>query len=295
MSTFSHWIDAARPKTLPAAVAPVLLGGALAWRHADPALPPFLVALFCAVLIQIGTNFANDYYDARKGADTPDRVGFVRATASGLLAPSAVLRATWICMGLAFLAGLYLVWIGGWPILAIGVSGILFGILYTGGPYPLGYNGLGDLFVFLYFGLAAVMGTTYVLTGTWLVEAFWVALVPGALSVNILVVNNLRDIHTDRLAGKRTLGVLFGERLLQLEYTGLVLLAAAIPPHLWVREGYDGWILAPLLTLPLLSGPLRSVWTHADKSELNATLARTAAFMALYCALLAAMILLRLP
>lgn len=190
-------------------------------------------------------------------------------------------------MGTAFALGLTLVWHAGWPILLIGVLSILFGFLYTGGPFPLGYNGLGDVFVFLFFGLAAVMGTYYVMALRWSGESFWVALAVGALAVNLLVVNNLRDVETDRKAGKRTLGVLFGETALKVEYTLMVLLAYAIPPHLFVQEGYRWTVFLPVLALPLLIRPMHQVWTHTDKRALNGVLIATGAFLAVFSLLLA--------
>lgn len=287
MTTAHAWILAARPKTLGAAIAPVLLAGALAANHGVFDALPWALALSCALLIQIGTNFANDYFDHRKGADTPARIGFKRATSSGWITPQAMWRATVLTMAAAFVLGLTLVWHAGWPILLIGALSILFGFLYTGGPFPLGYNGLGDVFVFLFFGLAAVMGTYYVMALRWSAESFWVALAVGALAVNLLVVNNLRDVETDRKAGKRTLGVLFGETVLKVEYSLMVLLAYAIPPHLFVQEGYRWTVFLPVLALPLLIRPMRQVWTHTDKRALNGVLITTGAFLSVYSLLLA--------
>ncbi len=292
MTPISTWILAARPRTLPAAIAPVLLGGALASRHGvfDPL--PWSIALTCAILIQIGTNFANDYFDFKKGADTPDRVGFIRASASGLIAPERMWLATKQTMLAAFLLGLLLVFHAGWVILLIGVLSILFGFLYTGGPYPLGYNGLGDVFVFIFFGIVAVMGTYYVQALDWSMESFWVSLSVGALATNILVVNNLRDVNTDRVAGKRTLGVLLGESWLKAEYIGLILLALAIPPHLYFQEGYNLLIFIPFLSIPLVMKPLKTVLRHADKADLNHALVQTGQFLAAYSVLFALGILL---
>lgn len=241
-----------------------------------------LTVLLCAILIQIGTNFANDYYDFKKGADNDERIGFVRATSAGLVTPEAMLKATIITMFSAFIGGLYLVWIGGWVVLLIGLLSILFGILYTGGPYPLGYNGLGDLFVFIFFGIIAVMGTYYVHALHWSLFSFWASLPVGALAVNILVVNNLRDVGQDRLSGKRTLGVLLGEKALKWEYSLLLLLAYAIPFIILIRFESNLWILLPLLSLPLSLPLLNQIWNHDDKRSLNRTLERTAQFMVLY-------------
>ncbi len=241
-----------------------------------------LVVLLCAILIQIGTNFANDYYDFVKGADTAERIGFIRATSAGLVTPEAMLKATIITMSAAFILGLYLVWIGGWVILLIGLLSILFGILYTGGPFPLGYNGLGDLFVFIFFGIVAVMGTYYVHALQWSAISFWASLPVGALAVNILVVNNLRDVAQDKISGKRTLGVLLGERALKLEYTFLILLAFSIPWLLLTKPEVGLWILLPLLSLPLSIPLIVQIWKHDDKRILNRTLERTAQYMVLF-------------
>lgn len=281
-STFRVWLDAARPKTLAAAFVPVLIGGSLAYSHDSLLLWPTFIALLCAFLIQIGTNFANDYYDFIKGADTDKRLGFVRATASGFVTPQQMKIAMLVTMGAAFVLGLYLVWHGGWPILLIGIFSILMGIAYTGGPFPLGYNGLGDAFVFLFFGIIAVMGTYYLNTFSWSMQAFWASLTAGALSTNILVINNLRDVEEDRQTGKRTLGVLFGDRALKLEYAFMLLLSFAIPPHFFVQEGYAWPVLLPLLLLPLAALILKNVFFEADKRKLNRTLERTAQFMALF-------------
>lgn len=209
-SNFQVWLRAARPQTLTASVVPILVGASVAWSDQLFRWDTSLVALFCAFAIQIGTNFANDYYDFVKGADTPDRIGFERATSAGLISPKNMFNATCIAMGIAFLAGLYLVWIGGWIILLIGILSLLFGIAYTGGPYPLGYNGLGDLFVFIFFGLIAVTGTYYVNALEWSLLSLWASIPVGALCVNILVVNNLRDIDQDKIAGKKNTWCAFG-------------------------------------------------------------------------------------
>lgn len=251
------------------------------------------IALFCALLIQIGTNFANDYFDHQKGADREDRIGFTRATASGWVDPRTMWRATLLTMGIAFLAGLWLVWHAGWVILIMGVLSLLFGILYTGGPYPLGYNGLGDLFVFLFFGLVAVTGTYYVNALEWSVHAVWLAVPVGALCVNILVVNNLRDVEQDRITGKRTLGVLLGESALKTEYTLMLLAAWVVLPVLVLLYGYNAWILLPWAATPPAGRLLRTIWTHEKKEVLNHTLTRTGQLMVLYGLLLAIGLLLQ--
>ncbi|MFU8811898.1 MAG: 1,4-dihydroxy-2-naphthoate polyprenyltransferase [Balneolaceae bacterium] len=278
----SIWIEAARPKTLAAAFVPVLVGAAVAWHHGLLRWDATAVALFCAFAIQIGTNFANDYFDYIKGADTNERVGFARATATGLLSSRAMLTATIACMATAFLAGLYLVWIGGWVVLAIGLLSILFGILYTGGPFPLGYNGLGDLFVFIFFGIVAVAGTYYVNALQWSVESVVAAVPVGALAVAILIVNNLRDVHQDRKANKRTLGVLFGETFLKAEYLAMIILT--LPPLfiLHLLFGWSGWVFLPMLSLPWFIILSYDVLFHNDKPMLNKTLEQTAKAMALF-------------
>ncbi len=281
-SIFTIWVQAARPKTLAAAFTPVLVGAAIAFQDDALNAAATLVALWCAFLIQIGTNFANDYFDFVKGADTEERIGFERATAAGLIAPKTMLRATVLVMVIAFFSGLYLVWIGGWTVLIIGILSLIFGIMYTGGPFPLGYNGLGDVFVFLFFGIVAVMTTYYVNALEWSEATFWASLAVGALCTNILVINNLRDVVQDAKVGKRTLGVLFGDTALKCEYTLMLTLAFAIPPHFHVQLGYDTWIYLPFLSLPLALLHLRKVWLETHKPNLNKVLEQTAQLMAIY-------------
>ena len=279
---FTPWLSAARPQTLAAAFVPILIGASLAYSENTLRWDTTLVALFCAFAIQIGTNFANDYFDFVKGADTPDRIGFERATSAGTVSPKAMLNAAILMMTVAFLAGLYLVWIGGWVILIIGLLSLLFGILYTGGPFPLGYNGLGDLFVFIFFGIIAVMGTYYVNALEWSSISFWISLPVGALCVNILVVNNLRDVVQDKLSGKRTLGVLFGEMALKIEYLTMLAIAFIIPVFLYHFHNFSLWIMLSYLCLPIARKLNSQVWYHEDKRTLNQTLERTAQFMVLY-------------
>lgn len=286
------WIAASRPQTLPASVVPVLTGATLAHYHQLFRWDTTIVALICALLIQIGTNFANDYYDFIKGADREDRIGFTRATSAGLVTPEAMFRATYITMSIAFFTGLYLVWIAGWPVFLIGVFSLIFGVAYTGGPYPLGYNGLGDIFVFIFFGFAAVMGTYYVNALEWSADSVIASLPIGALAVNILVINNLRDIHQDVLSGKKTLGVLLGENALKAEYTLLIVLSFASLPILDIMFGYPVWIYLPCLSLPAAISLLKQVFFHDDKRTLNKTLERTAQYMVLFGVLFSAGILL---
>lgn len=293
-SQLKLWIQAARPQTLAAAFAPVCVGIALAIHDHSFALIPSLVALLCAFLIQIGTNFANDYFDFKKGADTEDRIGFDRATAMGLISAKKMRNATIITMTLAFILGLYLVWHAGWVILGIGIASLICGILYTGGPFPLGYNGLGDLFVFIFFGIVAVMGTYFVNALHWSIGSFWASLSVGALATNILVVNNLRDVEQDGPAGKNTLGVLFGENALRWEYLLMLLIALAIPPHFYVQLDYNWLIFIPYLSLPLATVLLYKIWFEEDKNKLNKGLEQTAQFMTLFSILFSAGILLDL-
>ena len=268
------WVLAARVPTLPAAVVPVLVGTATAWSEGFFRLGPFVAALLASLLIQIGTNLANDYFDFRKGADTSDRLGPVRVTQSGLVPPDAVRNATILTFGLAVLLGVYLSTVGGPPILVIGLLSIAAGVLYTGGPWPLAYHGLGDVTVFAFFGLVAVVGTTYLHAGSAWPAALVNALPVAVLVTAILVVNNLRDIATDRVAGKRTLAVRLGQRGTRVEYALLVAVAYLIPIVAWLVIGSPRWFWLPLLTLPLGVKLVRVVWSQEGR-PLNAALAGT--------------------
>ena len=285
------WVLAARPATLPAAVAPVLVGTAVAVhaRHFRPL--PFLAALVAAVLIQIGTNFANDLFDYHKGADTTARLGPVRVTQSGLISARAVAYATGLTFGAAVLVGLYLVAVGGLPILLIGLASIAAAILYTGGPWPLGYHGLGDVFVFIFFGLIAVTGTYYVQAGAVGGAAIAAAVPVGLLVTAILVVNNVRDIETDRAAGKRTLAVRLGRRASRVQYTLLVATAYAVPLLLWLAHVTSWLFWLPWLTAPLAYRLVRTVSTHADGPTLNRALKGTGRLNLLFGLLFAASLL----
>jgi 1,4-dihydroxy-2-naphthoate octaprenyltransferase len=293
------WLMAARPQTLPAGAAPVVLGAGLAVADGRFAALPAVAALLGALLIQVGTNLANDYFDAEKGADTDDREGFTRVTAGGLIEPRKVKLAMAGTYGLAFVVGIYLVAVGGLPIVVVGLSSILAGLLYTGGPYPYGYYGLGDFFVFLYFGVVAVAGTYYVQAaaavegfpvglpaGTVTPEALLVGAAAGGLSTAILVVNNVRDLETDRAAGKRTLAVLLGYRYSRVEFLATVGLAYAVPPVLWLGYGYSPAVMVSWLTLPLAGLVARTVLTRTDGEALNPALERTGQLFALYAVLL---------
>lgn len=271
------WVMACRPATLTAAVVPVMVGAAVSVNAVGIGglrLGALLAALFGSMMIQIGTNLANDVFDAEKGADTAERLGPTRVTQSGLLTPSEVRRGMVVAFGLATLAGVYLVASAGWPIVAIGLASIASGIAYTGGPYPLGYNGLGDVFVFLFFGLVAVCGTAFVSTGA-VPGLAWLAAVPvGALATAVLVVNNVRDRNTDVGAGKRTLVVRFGRRFGTVEYALLWAASWAVPVLLAARDGSPVRLL-PLLTIPAGIKLIRTVATTEGR-PLNATLANTA-------------------
>ncbi len=268
------WLLASRPKTLPAAAAPVLVGTALAWQLGGFRPGPALAALAGALLLQIGANLANDVYDYQQGADTADRLGPLRVTQAGLLAPAQVKTGMWLVFGLASLCGLYLVLAAGWPVVVIGLCSILAAIAYTGGPYPLGYHGLGEWFVFIFFGLAGVMGTCYVqaLRLSW--TALWAAVCMGLLTAAILVVNNLRDIVTDRAAGKRTLAARFGAAWARREYLALLVTAYLIPPALALVGAASPAVLLSWLSLPLALHLVHFVFTQEGR-PLNLALART--------------------
>ncbi|MDP0499659.1 MAG: 1,4-dihydroxy-2-naphthoate polyprenyltransferase [Verrucomicrobiota bacterium JB022] len=295
------WLLAARPKTLPAAIIPVLLGTALAWHaHQFDPLAASLALLF-ALLVQVGTNYANDYYDFVKGADTADRIGPTRATAAGLVKPEEMRRAMWLVFGLTFLVGCGLIPFGGWWLLVVGVASIACGWAYTGGPYPLGYNGLGDVFVFFFFGFVATMLTFYVQAQSWIGynwaqdaavlyigPAFWISIVPGALATNILVVNNLRDVGTDAMTGKRTLAVRFGRDFGVRQYQVLVILAAIVPLFLILDYQFGLWTLLPWLSLPLGLKLALTMGQAAEREGWLKRLAQSALFMLLYGVLLAA-------
>ncbi len=275
------WILAARPRTFPAALVPVMLGTALAMRDGAFALVPASLCLVFALLIQIGTNFANDYYDYMSGADSPDRIGPVRAVAAGLVEPEVMRRVMSGVFFAALLLGSVLILYGGWWLLFVGIASVFSGIAYTGGPYPLGYHGLGDLFVFLFFGIIAVMFTYYVQAGAFTLDSFFVSLAVGALTTNILVVNNLRDIETDRAAGKRTLAVWFGRRFSIIQYQIFFLTSLLIPVLLW-RFGFGWIVLLPVLCWPWTLLLRRQLTNAREGREYNQVLADTARFLLLY-------------
>jgi 1,4-dihydroxy-2-naphthoate polyprenyltransferase len=290
--SFRIWIMAARLRTLPAAVAPVLVGTALSWTDRDLRVGGFIAALVGAIFIQVGTNLSNDYSDARRGADTEDRLGPVRVTAGGLVPPRQVLVATYVSFGAAVLCGVYLIYLAGPILLAIGAASILAGVLYTGGPRPYGYEGLGEVFVFAFFGIVAVTGSYYVQTEevTWV--AFVLAVPVGLLASAILVVNNVRDLESDRRAGKRTLAVRLGRERARTLYALMVFGAFVTAPAPWAAGELSAWLALPLLLLPVAVVLTRVVREHTDGPTLNLALARTGMLQLGFCVLLSAGLLL---
>jgi len=286
------WLMAARIRTLPAAIAPVLVGTALAgWQHVFHPLR-FVAALIGAIFIQVGTNLSNDYSDARRGADAEDRLGPVRVTAGGLVPPRQVLIATYVSFGVAVLAGVYLVVVAGWQLLLVGAASILAGVLYTGGPKPYGYEGLGELFVFLFFGIVAVAGSYFVQVKHLDWKAFALAVPVGLLASAILVVNNFRDSDSDRRAGKRTLAVRLGRQRTRTMFAVIVYLAFVLAPVTWVFGPMKPWVLLPWLTLPLAAQIVREVRNRTDGPSLNQALAHTGMLQLAFCTLLSAGLLL---
>jgi 1,4-dihydroxy-2-naphthoate octaprenyltransferase len=288
-SPLKIWLLAARPRTLPAGVAPVLVGTALAIHEGTFRVGAFIAALLGAVFIQVGANLSNDYSDARRGADTEDRLGPVRVTAGGLVPPKQVLTATYVSFGLAVLCGIYLIAIAGWVILAIGAASILAGVLYTGGPRPYGYEGLGDVFVFLFFGLVAVTGSYYAQVEQLEWEAFALAVPVGLIAAAILDVNNIRDAPTDARVGKRTVAVRLGRSRARALYAFEIYVAFLAPLVVWLASDEVGpWVLLTWLALPLAVPLVRTVRQHDDGPTLNGALARTGMLQLGYCVLLSA-------
>jgi 1,4-dihydroxy-2-naphthoate octaprenyltransferase len=284
MSAAHIWFEAARPRTLPAAIAPVIVGSALAWHDGRFLPAPALLCLGFALLVQIGTNFANDYYDFMRGADTAARVGPRRAVAAGLVSPHTMKRVMMATFAASFLLGLGLVAWGGPWLIAIGVASILAGIAYTGGPYPLAYHGLGDLFVFIFFGLVAVGGTYFVQAGALTTEALLAGVPIGLLAANILVVNNYRDVETDAVAGKRTLVVRLGRGAARAQFI-LSLVVALAMPIVFVARGHPVWALLPLALTPLAWAHIRKLRESKTPGELIALLAATGKLLAIYAGL----------
>ncbi|MEZ0292220.1 MAG: 1,4-dihydroxy-2-naphthoate polyprenyltransferase, partial [Solirubrobacteraceae bacterium] len=282
------WLMAARPRTLPAAVAPVVVGTALAATEGTFKILTFLAALIGALFIQVGTNLSNDYSDARRGADTEDRLGPVRVTAGGLVPPRQVLRATYMAFGVAVLAGVYLIATAGWELLLVGAASILAGVLYTGGPRPYGYEGLGEVFVFLFFGVVAVAGSYFAQVERLEWEALVLAVPVGLLASAILVVNNVRDLETDRRAGKRTLAVRLGRERARALFVAMVVLAFVTAPLPWILGSLSPWLFLSWLAIPLAIPLIGIVRTRTDGPSLNGALAATGRLQLVFCVLLSA-------
>ncbi len=287
-SRLHAWVLAARPKTLWAGIAPVILAIAMAVEADALHWPSAWAALVGSILIQIGTNFANDYYDWVKGTDTADRIGPLRATQSGLIAPGAMKLAMIVAFGLVFIPGAYILYRGGWPFLAIGLISIACGVLYTGGPFPLGYIGLGDLFVLVFFGPVAVGGAYYLQAFALPPEVLVASLAPGLFSVAILTVNNLRDIDGDRIAGKKTLAVRFGTGFAKVEYvTSLVVATVVIPIYVCAATRGHFAVLMSMATIVVAIPAMKTVLTHSDGPTLNHTLAVTGKLLMVFTILFA--------
>ncbi len=281
------WRAAARPPTLTAAVAPVLVGTAAAIGDGVFSAGPFVAALFGAICLQIGANFANDVFDFERGADAGDRLGPPRATQVGLVTPTQMKVGMWAAFLLAFLAGIYLVVVAGWIVVVIGLASIVAGLIYTGGPWPVGYHALGDAFTFGFFGMVAVVGTYFVQAEA-APGVVWLAAVPVGCTVTaILVANNLRDLATDQAAGKTTLAVALGERGTRAWYVLLLAAAYGVAIALWPATGVEAWTLLVLASLPFAFAPLRAVAGGTVGRALNVTLVQTARFHLIFGLLLA--------
>lgn len=291
ITKFDAWVLATRPRTLPAALVPVLVGSSIAIN--DGMFKPLaaIVALLCAILIQIGTNFVNDLYDFLHGTDKKDRIGPKRVVTSGLISIPEMKLGIVFVFGLSFALGMYLVHLAGWEILLLGVISILAGIAYTAGPFPLAYNGLGDIASFLFFGLIGTVGTYYVQANEISPFAFWSSIPVGALITNILVVNNYRDREEDQSNGKNTLAVLLGEKFARLQYVFFMIVSYAILFVVYFTYKNSAWVFLPLISLPLSVKLIKMIFTLRGR-ELNKTLELTAKLSALYGLLFAAGILL---
>lgn len=279
-SVFRAWMMAIRPKTLPAGAVPVIVGTALAIADGTFLPAAALVALLCALGIQVATNFINEIYDFRKGADTAERLGPTRTVAAGLISEKTMTVVSVLLLLVVFLMGLYLVYLAGWPILFIGLLSMFFAWAYTGGPYPIAYSGLGDLFVFVFFGLVAVGGTYYVQAMDITFPVLTAAIAPGIFSVNILLVNNIRDIDTDRKVGKMTLPARIGGGNARWLYLGLTIVAYFVPVWMWMT-GYPVWVLLAWLTIPLAIRQVKLLFGGEGRA-LNAVLAGTGKVMTVY-------------
>lgn len=278
---------ASRPKTLPAAVGPVVVGTAFAVHFQQFQVFPALAAVIGAILLQIAANLANDYFDYIKGYDTTERIGPTRVAASGLLDIKELRNGLIAVILLSMLIGLYLIWIGGWPILLIGIFSIIFAVAYSGGPVPLASNGLGDIFVFIFFGLIAVNGTYYVQSGSIANEVVMGSIPVGLLITAILVVNNYRDIDTDSKTGKFTLAVFLGHQLTRIYYVILLVISYLIPIYLFITGDYSFFILLPLLSLIITVNNTKILFDDIDGDKLNQALAGTAQLSLIFSLLFA--------
>lgn len=301
MSRGRAWLYATRPHTKPAGASPVIVGTALAYHQGVFSLWPAIAALLGALLIQTGTDLANDYYDYVQGVDTDESSGYVRVSQSGMIPARRVFGGALLSYGMALLLGIYLVYVGGLLIVIVGLASIASGLAYSGGPYPIGYHGLGDLFAFVFFGIVAVTGTYYVQASALLAEPFPLWIQPGTLPLvavvaslpmagiitDILVVNNIRDIESDRKGGKRTLAVILGYRWSRVEYVLMLALAYAVPFWFLAQPGFGLPVLFPLLSLPLAISVARMVLTGTETEELNPALERTGQLVGLYAVLFA--------
>ncbi len=276
------WLMAIRPKTLWAAVAPVFIGTAMAYEAGSFQLLAFLAALFGGTMIQIGTNLANDYFDFKKGADSQREFGPIRVTQAGLVSQTEIKKAIVLAFALAFTSGIYLVYLGGWPIVAIGILSITFGVLYTATKVALGYTGLADLFVLIFFGPVAVGGTYYVQTLEINLAVILAGFAPGLFSVAILTVNNLRDIETDKIAGKKTLAVRFGPTFARAEYVIALVTASLVPLILWLMTNEHFEVTIAAVVILLVFRPIKKVLSDKDGTEMNSVLALTAQLLMLY-------------
>lgn len=293
-SKLAALVMGARPRTLPAAAAPVVVGAAVACHAGGFRAVTALAALFGGLMIQVGVNYANDVQDFESGADDERRVGPTRVAAAGLLAPREVKLAAIVSFALAALAGVHLIAVGGWPILAIGVASIVCGYAYTGGPFPLAHHGLADLFVMIFFGFAAVCGTVWAQMRALPPLALWSSLAVGSLVTMILVVNNVRDVESDRRAGRRTLPVVLGRTAGVVEYGALALAAFLVPPLLVLADAAPAWTLLTLGSLPSAARLTRRLATEQGP-PLNGVLAATGRLLLLYAVLFSAGLVLGRP
>ncbi len=280
-SKFQSWILASRPKTLLAAIVPVAVGSAVAFEQTKFEIIYSIVALICATLIQVGTNFVNDYFDFQTGADNENRKGPKRGLALGIISLKEMKIGSILVFSIAFLFGLYLVYEGGIVILIIGIISILAGIAYTAGPFPFAYNGLGDIIVFIFFGIVGTMGTTYLQTKDFSLLSFLASIPVGALITNILVVNNFRDVEEDKEAKKHTLAVLLGRNFSRYQFIVLLTASFIIPVIFYFIFDFSIWIFLPYITLPVAFKLIKMLYTF-EGLQLNQTLELTAKFSAIF-------------